>query len=448
MDVIQSSNKHVDMFGPGLHGFEGGSPSGTPATFVTPEWCNMIQQELVNIVLRAGGTLNPASRTQVADAVQALIAGATGDDHKGSVRVATTANIASLNGGAPNTLDGVALAANNRILVKDQTTPSQNGIYYVATLGTGANGIWLRAVDADGAGELSPGTLVAVEEGTAQADTLWLLSTDGPITIGTTGIGFVRRDSGAANTAQLASGSASVAANALTVTLDPSTTDFRSTTLTSGARTSVSNSSALSLTVPNGATLGTTNGIAARLAVLEINNAGVKELAIVNLAGGNNLDETTLISTTAIDAASDSANVIYSATARASVPFRVRMLVDISQAAAGVWASAPTLVQPVGGQAGAAMQSIGYGQTWQDVTGSRAAGTTYYNLTGKPIQLAITYTQAGTGTTTLTIGGQQIALVSQQNTSGGQCLFAIVPPGASYVVNLTANSVNAWRELR
>lgn len=445
MDFIQTANKQVDKFGAGKHGFSAGNPSGgIPATNLSPEWCDNIQQELVNVIEGAGITINPASKTQLAQAIQAMISGATGNDYKASVRVATTANIASLAGGAPNTLDGIALVANDRILVKDQTTGSQNGIYVVTTLGTGVNGTWTRATDADATGDLTASSLVVVEEGTAQADTLWMLSTDGPITIGTTAVQFTRRDSGAANTSQLASGSATVASNALTVTLDPATTDFRSATLTSGARTSVTNSSAISLTVPDTATLGTQNGVMTRLAVLEINNAGVKEVAIVNLAGGNNLDETTLISTTAMSAGADSANVIYSQTARSNVAFRVRMLVDVSQAVAGTWASNPTLVQPVGGQAGVSMQSLGYGQTWQNVTGSRTSATNYTNTTGKPIMVCWQLS----GSLSPTIQGVNFGTVVGAN--GGSTPYAwamIVQPGATYSASIP-NGVTGWFELR
>ena len=105
------------------------------------------------------------------------------------VRVATTANI-TLSGGAPNTLDGKTLSANDRILVKNQSTASENGIYYVSTLGTGANGTWTRATDADGAGDMFGGMLVAVSEGTANADSIWMLTTNDPITIGTTALTF------------------------------------------------------------------------------------------------------------------------------------------------------------------------------------------------------------------------------------------------------------------
>lgn len=175
-----------------------GNPgTGTPATKPGAWWYHMITEELRQLIVAAGLTPDYTNTSQVAQAVQALIAAGAANDYKASVRAATTANITTLAGGAPNTLDGVTLVANDRILVKDQTTASQNGIYYVATLGTGANGTWTRATDADGAGELTSGTIVAVEEGTTNADSQWMLTTDGTITIGTTSLTFVRKDASA-----------------------------------------------------------------------------------------------------------------------------------------------------------------------------------------------------------------------------------------------------------
>lgn len=109
---------------------------------------------------------------------------------KDPVRAATTANITNLAGGAPNTLDGVTLAANDRILVKDQSTGSLNGIYTVTTLGTGANGTWTRATDFDSTAEAVPGSVLSVQEGTANADKMFMLATNGPITLGTTALVF------------------------------------------------------------------------------------------------------------------------------------------------------------------------------------------------------------------------------------------------------------------
>lgn len=103
-------------------------------------------------------------------------------DFKASVLVATTANLAALSGLL--TVDGVVLAAGDRILVKNQTTASQNGIYIAAS------GAWSRAPDADASIEVTPGLLVIVEKGTTNADTVWQLVTDAPIVLGTTALTF------------------------------------------------------------------------------------------------------------------------------------------------------------------------------------------------------------------------------------------------------------------
>lgn len=112
-------------------------------------------------------------------------------DYKQSVRVVATSNI-TLSGGAPNSVDGVNLSLNDRILVTGQSSGSQNGIYYVTTVGTGANGTWARSVDTNATGELLSGTIVMVTEGTAYADTQWKLITNDPITIGSTALTFVQ----------------------------------------------------------------------------------------------------------------------------------------------------------------------------------------------------------------------------------------------------------------
>jgi len=125
---------------------------------------------------------------------------AKGLDVKDSVRCATLANIASLAGGAPNTVDGVSLAVNDRILVKAQSTGSQNGIYKVDTVGTGANGSWSRTADADADAEVTAGMFTFIEEGATLQDTGWVLITDNPITVGTTALSFTQFTGGEAVT--------------------------------------------------------------------------------------------------------------------------------------------------------------------------------------------------------------------------------------------------------
>ena len=240
---------------------------------------------------------------------------------------------------------------------------------------------------------------------------------------------------------------ASVGASALTCTLNPTILNFRNTPLTSGTINTRTVATAISLVVPSTATLGCLSSSAQyttdRLILIAIDNAGTVELAVVNIAGGNNLDETTLISTTAISTASDLDDVVYSTTARTSLPFRVVGYVESTQATAGTWATAPSTIQGQGGQALAAMSSLGYGQTWQELTASRGAGTTYYNTTGKPIMVSIYET--ANSPQTITVNGVIVARGQYYTSSAvsGQ-LSTIVPPSASYVVSNMSN----WAELR
>jgi hypothetical protein len=238
---------------------------------------------------------------------------------------------------------------------------------------------------------------------------------------------------------------ASVASNALTLITNPGVYDFRSTTLTDGTPVSRTLSVATSLVVPNTATLGMVNTVATRLVKGLIDNAGALEEFVINPTGGINLDETTLINTTAISTAADSANVFYSIAARTGVAFRVTGFVDIVQAVAGTWSSNPTLVQPAGGQALASLSSIGYGQTWQTVT--RTSSVTYYNTTGKPIYLNAASAAGGAGAVvTITVNGIQVANHVSPAVGSSPIASAVIPPGASYVVGTTNASI--CQELR
>ena len=151
-----------------------------------------------NIVLNPNGSgvinANTSKITNVVDPTQAQDAATkayvdavkTGLDFKDSVRVATTGNItiaSDLNVG--DSIDGVTLADGDRVLVKDQSTASQNGIY---TAGASP----ARATDADADAEVTAGLFVFVEEGTANSDNGYVLSTDGTITVGSTALTFTQ----------------------------------------------------------------------------------------------------------------------------------------------------------------------------------------------------------------------------------------------------------------
>jgi hypothetical protein len=112
-------------------------------------------------------------------------------DYKQAVRVVAITNV-TLSGGAPNSVDGVSLSLNDRVLVTGQSSAVQNGIYYVTTVGSGANGTWARSTDTNTTGELLSGTIVMVTEGSTYADTQWKLITNDPITIGSTALTFVQ----------------------------------------------------------------------------------------------------------------------------------------------------------------------------------------------------------------------------------------------------------------
>ncbi|MCP1651803.1 phage tail protein [Pseudomonas nitroreducens] len=131
-----------------------------------------------SVELKIDPSIVLATREYVDSAITAAM---NRQDIKQSVRAATTANI-SLSG--QPTVDGIALLVGDRVLVKNQTTGSQNGIYVVAA------GAWSRSADADENAEVTASMMVPVESGTLNADTIWQLITDGPIVIGTTALTF------------------------------------------------------------------------------------------------------------------------------------------------------------------------------------------------------------------------------------------------------------------
>lgn len=160
------------------------------------------------IAVDAGGfrIVNVATPTAGTDAtnknyVDALV---NGLDWKNSVRLATAAPLPAVtaagagigktltaNANGALSVDGVVVVNGDRILVKNQATAADNGIYTQTTLGTGGSPFVLtRAVDADENAEVTAGMAMFVEEGSVNADQGWVLITDNPITVDTTSLAF------------------------------------------------------------------------------------------------------------------------------------------------------------------------------------------------------------------------------------------------------------------
>ena len=136
------------------------------------------------------GSNEVATRSYVDASIQGL-------DIKQSVKVATVAaGTLATSFAAGQAVDGYTLVAGDRILIKNQSTASENGIYTV-----NASGAPTRAVDADANAEVTAGLFVFVEQGSVHSDTGWVLATDSPITVGTTGLTFVQFSSAGVVTA-------------------------------------------------------------------------------------------------------------------------------------------------------------------------------------------------------------------------------------------------------
>ncbi|WP_313128902.1 phage tail protein [Stutzerimonas nitrititolerans] len=285
--------------------------------------------------------------------VAALIAAEMNSrDSKQSVRYTTTANI-NLSGLTVQAGGdwAAALTTGNRVLVKSQTTSSANGLYVAAS------GTWVRASDADASAEVTPGMLVTVEEGTTLADTVWELTTNGPITLGTTGLTFE-----------------------LTAALTATQADAEDGTNNVRRMTALRVFQALR------------SAAASATEVLR----GVLRVGTQDEVDGGALDD--------------------------------------------VVVTAAKLKKH---------SSVGVGQTWQNVTGSRAGGITYTNSTGRPITVVVCgHVPGANQAPNILINGVALFVLYGDLSSAmrSQVTF-IVPIGFTYSLPAAA-SINSWVELR
>ncbi|WP_065759235.1 tail fiber protein [Pseudomonas defluvii] len=151
--------------------------TGQVGSLIPSAWGNAVTQELLNVIKAAGFAPAEGQTNQLLKAIQGLVS----QGIKNSVRVATTGAIA-LSG--VQTIDAIVLVAGDRVLVKNQASGAQNGIYVVAA------GAWVRALDADESVEVKPGMLVGVDAGTVNGGSVWRLSNATPPTLGATALTF------------------------------------------------------------------------------------------------------------------------------------------------------------------------------------------------------------------------------------------------------------------
>jgi hypothetical protein len=383
---------------------------------------------------------------------------AQGLDPKGSVRVATTASgtlATSFTNGSVH--DGVTLATNDRLLVKNQAAPAENGIYTV-----NATGAPTRALDMDAWLEV-PGAFLFVEEGTTQADTAWVCTSNQGGTLNTTAITFVQF--GGAGTYTAGTGLTltgttfsitapiSIALGGTGLTTAPANgaidigngTAFVRTTITQGTGVTVTNGAG-SITIANSGVTsiaGTANQIAASAATGAVT---LSLPAAVTLPGS-------LVVTTSATISGLTANAfLYSGTAglltTTAAPTNGQLLIG-STGAAPV---AATLTAGTGVSIVNAAGSITINST--GVTSVAASGgTTGLTFTGSPITTTGTLTlggtlavaSGGTGLTTAPANGQLLVGngtgYAQATLSGGTGISIANGAGTITVNNTGVTSV-------
>jgi hypothetical protein len=198
----------IAMGGSKITGLAAGTATGDAARYdelnALSGTVTSVQTTANNALPKAGGTMSGAiamgsnkitgladgTNPQDAATVAQVQAAATGLDVKASVRAVIASNIDPGDSSYANSTyaDGVAVAVDERVLLIGQTNPAENGIWIKKPGTTGM----LRGSDADTSAKVTPNMFVFVESGTNYADTGWVLTTDGPITLGTTGLTFTQ----------------------------------------------------------------------------------------------------------------------------------------------------------------------------------------------------------------------------------------------------------------
>jgi hypothetical protein len=191
------------MYVDAVPGASGLSSTVAPGAVAIGSSGSPVQGKIYQKLTSGSGTDKWQAMVNSQELADAIASSASAFDGKESVRVSTLANLAvtAAGTGVGKTLtatangaiviDGVTLALNDRVLVKDQTAQADNGIYRVSTVGSGgAPYVLTRSLDADQDAEVTAGMFCFVEEGTAGADRGYILVTNNPIVVDTTNLVF------------------------------------------------------------------------------------------------------------------------------------------------------------------------------------------------------------------------------------------------------------------
>lgn len=190
---------------------------------------------------------------------------AVGLDVHTSVRAASTGNLVVASGVVNGvTIDGVTVATGDRVLLKNQTAPAENGVYIVAVSGAAA-----RASDMNSSANYTSGAFVLVEQGTVNAATGWIVTTQGTITVGTTSVTWTQFS---ASATVVAGNGINVSGNTVNVKVDGSTTYIDGSNNVAVKSSATANQTLLSngsSTTPTWGALplGDTNAVSGQLAV-------------------------------------------------------------------------------------------------------------------------------------------------------------------------------------
>lgn len=231
--------------------------------------------------------------------------------------------------------------------------------------------------------------------------------------------------------------------NSLQIKLYPCTLAFRNQDPLNGRPTLVDSADTLSLVVPSGASLGAYAGFPVRLLILALYNGGVPVLGVSNRLNINTyFDESDRIqSTTAISASATSRDVTYSNTGITTpTPYKVVGLIDTTQAAAGVYASALTRVTGVPSPLAIYKPRR---RTWNTVTGSRSLATPYTNKLDYDIRVKANTSSSTSRSLVGYVDGVAVSTWTNADTGSGGVDFD-VPAGSTY--QITGTDIAYWGE--